>query len=252
MPSGRSHAFGWKATGTPAKAHAVQGGLPRDMNAVRVRPSLACRLCAAAALAFINAAAPAWAAERRTRVRPNSMFIRADRHADAGRPAAWRSDDAAASQPGVMGQLIAGLCSALPFLAFFFRTCSTRLFPTNAEQKAMIDAISQFGILLLLLLTGMETDLKLVRQSGRASLFASLVGIVIPFTLRGCDLENACRTACCRTREAPDHLALSRHGLVDRLGENRGDGDPRNEFHAPRRSARSSSLLRSSMTALVG
>ena len=30
------------------------------------------------------------------------------------------------------------------------------------EQKAMLDGIAQFGILLLLLLTGMETDLKLV------------------------------------------------------------------------------------------
>jgi Kef-type K+ transport system membrane component KefB/nucleotide-binding universal stress UspA family protein len=45
----------------------------------------------------------------------------------------------------------------------------------------MIDAISQFGILLLLLLTGMETDLKLVRQTGRAAVFASLMGIVVPF-----------------------------------------------------------------------
>jgi Kef-type K+ transport system membrane component KefB len=34
---------------------------------------------------------------------------------------------------------------------------------------------------LLLLLTGMETDLKLVRQSGRASVYASLTGIVLPF-----------------------------------------------------------------------
>jgi Kef-type K+ transport system membrane component KefB/nucleotide-binding universal stress UspA family protein len=45
----------------------------------------------------------------------------------------------------------------------------------------MIDAVSQFGILLLLLLTGMETDLKLVRQTGRASVYASLMGIVVPF-----------------------------------------------------------------------
>ncbi len=45
----------------------------------------------------------------------------------------------------------------------------------------MIDAISQFGILLLLLLTGMETDLKLVRQTGRAAVFASLMGILVPF-----------------------------------------------------------------------
>ncbi len=45
----------------------------------------------------------------------------------------------------------------------------------------MIDGIAQFGVLLLLLITGMETDLKLVRQTGRASVYASLMGIVIPF-----------------------------------------------------------------------
>ena len=84
-------------------------------------------------------------------------------------------------QPAVMGQLIAGLLLGPSFFGFLFPDLQHALFPKNTEQKAMIDAISQFGILLLLLLTGMETDLKLVRQSGRASLFASLMGIVIPF-----------------------------------------------------------------------
>jgi K+:H+ antiporter len=84
-------------------------------------------------------------------------------------------------QPAVMGQLIAGLLLGPSFFGFLFPDLQHALFPKNAEQKAMIDAISQFGILLLLLLTGMETDLKLVRQTGRASLFASLMGIVIPF-----------------------------------------------------------------------
>ena len=45
----------------------------------------------------------------------------------------------------------------------------------------MLDGISQFGILLLLLLTGMETDLKLVRKVGRAALSISLTGIAVPF-----------------------------------------------------------------------
>ena len=84
-------------------------------------------------------------------------------------------------QPAVMGQLIAGLLLGPSFFGFLFPDLQHALFPKNAEQKAMIDAISQFGILLLLLLTGMETDLKLVRKTGRASLFASLMGIVIPF-----------------------------------------------------------------------
>jgi K+:H+ antiporter len=84
-------------------------------------------------------------------------------------------------QPAVMGQLIAGLLLGPSFFGLLFPDAQHTLFPKSPEQKAMIDGISQFGILLLLLLTGMETDLKLVRQTGRASVFASLMGIVIPF-----------------------------------------------------------------------
>src|SRR5262252_637221 len=84
-------------------------------------------------------------------------------------------------QPAVMGQLIAGLLLGPSFFGLLFPHAQEMLFPKNPEQKAMINAISQFGILLLLLLTGMETDLKLVRQTGRAAVFASLMGIVVPF-----------------------------------------------------------------------
>ncbi len=84
-------------------------------------------------------------------------------------------------QPAVMGQLIAGLLLGPSLFGLLLPDLQHALFPKNPEQKAMIDAISQFGILLLLLMTGMETDLKLVRQVGRAAVFASLCGIVIPF-----------------------------------------------------------------------
>ncbi|MGC1694456.1 MAG: cation:proton antiporter, partial [Pseudolabrys sp.] len=84
-------------------------------------------------------------------------------------------------QPAVMGQLIAGLLLGPSLFGLLAPDFQHALFPKNPEQKAMIDAISQFGILLLLLMTGMETDLKLVRQVGRAAVFASLCGIVIPF-----------------------------------------------------------------------
>jgi Kef-type K+ transport system membrane component KefB/nucleotide-binding universal stress UspA family protein len=84
-------------------------------------------------------------------------------------------------QPAVMGQLIAGLLLGPSFFGLLAPDLQHMLFPKNPEQKAMIDAISQVGILLLLLLTGMETDLKLVRQTGKASIYASLMGIVVPF-----------------------------------------------------------------------
>src|SRR5476649_1665166 len=84
-------------------------------------------------------------------------------------------------QPAVMGQLIAGLLLGPSVFGLVLPDLQHMLFPKSPEQKAMIDAISQFGILLLLLLTGMETDLKLVRQTGRAAVYASLMGIVVPF-----------------------------------------------------------------------
>jgi len=84
-------------------------------------------------------------------------------------------------QPAIMGQLIAGLLLGPSLLGAVFPDWQHALFPAAKEQKAMLDAVAQFGILLLLLLTGMETDLKLVKQTGRASAFASVAGILVPF-----------------------------------------------------------------------
>jgi Kef-type K+ transport system membrane component KefB/nucleotide-binding universal stress UspA family protein len=84
-------------------------------------------------------------------------------------------------QPAVMGQLIAGLMLGPSLFGAILPDWQHALFPAAKEQKAILDGIAQFGILLLLLLTGMEIDLKLVRQTGRASIFASLAGIAVPF-----------------------------------------------------------------------
>ncbi len=84
-------------------------------------------------------------------------------------------------QPAVTGQLIAGLVLGPSVLGLIWPEAQHFIFPADKDQKAMLDAISQFGILVLLLLTGMETDLKLVRESGKASIAASLAGIILPF-----------------------------------------------------------------------
>jgi len=84
-------------------------------------------------------------------------------------------------QPAVMGQLIAGLALGPSLFGLLSPGLHDALFPNAGDQKAMLNGVAQFGVLLLLLSVGMETDLKLVRQTGRASLFASLMGILIPF-----------------------------------------------------------------------
>lgn len=84
-------------------------------------------------------------------------------------------------QPAVMGQLMAGLVLGPSILGALFPDVQHALFPAAKEQKAMLDAVSQFGVLLILLMTGMETDLKLAKQSSRASISASVFGIIVPF-----------------------------------------------------------------------
>ena len=84
-------------------------------------------------------------------------------------------------QPAVMGQLIAGILLGPSALGALWPALQHTLFPTSPDQKAMIDAVAQLGILLLLLLTGMETDLSVVRRSSRAAFSFSSAGIVVPF-----------------------------------------------------------------------
>jgi Kef-type K+ transport system membrane component KefB/nucleotide-binding universal stress UspA family protein len=84
-------------------------------------------------------------------------------------------------QPSVMGQLLAGILLGPSVLGWIWPDLQHWIFPDAKEQKAMIDAISQFGILLLLMLTGMEIDLKLVRKFGRAAISVSLSGVAVPF-----------------------------------------------------------------------
>ena len=84
-------------------------------------------------------------------------------------------------QPEVMGQLIGGLILGPSLLGLIAPDLQHMLFPPTAEQKGMLDAVSQLGILLLLLLTGMETDLRLVRRVGRSAIAVAAAGVALPF-----------------------------------------------------------------------
>jgi Kef-type K+ transport system membrane component KefB/nucleotide-binding universal stress UspA family protein len=84
-------------------------------------------------------------------------------------------------QPAVMGQLIGGMLLGPSVLGAFFPGLQHTLFPDQPSQRAMLDAVSQLGILLLLLLTGMETDLSVVRNCRRTAFTVSIAGIAIPF-----------------------------------------------------------------------
>jgi K+:H+ antiporter len=84
-------------------------------------------------------------------------------------------------QPSVMGQLIGGLLLGPSFFGLVWPAAQHAIFPADPTQKSMIDAVSELGILMLLLLTGMETDLQMVRRVGRAAIATAVAGVAIPF-----------------------------------------------------------------------
>jgi Kef-type K+ transport system membrane component KefB len=86
-------------------------------------------------------------------------------------------------QPAVMGQLLAGVLLGPSVLGAFLPEFQHHLFPPQVAQQGMLDGVAQLGVLMLLLITGMEMDFSRVRGARRAALIASSCGIVVPFAL---------------------------------------------------------------------
>ncbi|MGA1834339.1 cation:proton antiporter [Rhizobium wenxiniae] len=86
-------------------------------------------------------------------------------------------------QPSIMGQIIGGILLGPSVFGLILPDTQAALFPDAEAQKAMADAVAQLGILFLLLLAGMETDLGLALRLRRAAAGVSLTGIVLPFAL---------------------------------------------------------------------
>src|SRR5438445_1943326 len=81
-------------------------------------------------------------------------------------------------QPAVMGQLIGGVLLGPSVLGAAWPAAYHTVFP---QQREMLKAVSELGIVMLLLLTGMEIDLGLVKDARRATLSVSLTGICVRF-----------------------------------------------------------------------
>ena len=97
-------------------------------------------------------------------------------------------------QPAVMGQIIAGVLLGPSVFGALAAPLWHALFPPLPQQQAMLDAVSQLGILLLLLITGMETDLSVLRHARRPAVSVSLSGVIVPFVcgiLLGAQLPDA-------------------------------------------------------------
>jgi Kef-type K+ transport system membrane component KefB/nucleotide-binding universal stress UspA family protein len=85
--------------------------------------------------------------------------------------------------PAVVGEMAGGIALGPSLFGHYAPHLYGRLFPPNPEQIHLLDAFGTVGMTLLLLITGLETDVRLLRNLGRAALIASATGMVLPFLL---------------------------------------------------------------------
>ncbi len=83
-------------------------------------------------------------------------------------------------QPAVVGQLGAGLLLGPSLLGRVAPDVLNWLVPADGLQSGMLFAVSWIGILLLLIETGFETDLALIRRLGKATALVSAGSILLP------------------------------------------------------------------------
>ncbi|MFD5339460.1 cation:proton antiporter [Streptomyces hawaiiensis] len=85
--------------------------------------------------------------------------------------------------PAVVGELCAGVLLGPSVLAPLAPSLSGWLFPQQAEQVHLLDAVGQFGVLLLVGISGLHLDLGMIRRQGATAARISLFGLVVPLGL---------------------------------------------------------------------
>ena len=86
-------------------------------------------------------------------------------------------------QPAVFGEILAGLLlgpSLLNVLGWtVFRAAEDGAVP-HAELAAVVQVLAEIGVILLMFVAGMETDLNEMRRVGRVAFWSALGGVVLP------------------------------------------------------------------------
>lgn len=85
-------------------------------------------------------------------------------------------------QPAVLGELLAGILLGPTVLGHYLPGVFQLAFPPDVAQFHLLEVFSWLGMVLLLLLTGLETDLRIMRTIGRAAVFVSAGGLLVNFT----------------------------------------------------------------------
>lgn len=84
-------------------------------------------------------------------------------------------------QPGVIGEIVAGIVLGPSVLGFFFPDAFLFLFP--AHSLTNLELLSQVGLILFMFVIGMELDFSVLKNKINETLVISHAGILVPFFL---------------------------------------------------------------------
>lgn len=85
------------------------------------------------------------------------------------------------NQPAVIGEILAGILLGPSFLSSLIPFVGQWLVPQTLVQGYLLEVVSLIGVMFLLLVTGLETDIGLIRRHARMSLSAAAGGLIVPF-----------------------------------------------------------------------
>ncbi len=82
--------------------------------------------------------------------------------------------------PLVVGELIAGVFLGPSLLGQYFPEVSEVVYTHNKNASLALNGIINISIIMLLFVAGMELNLSLIRQQGKAAFTTSILGLIIP------------------------------------------------------------------------
>lgn len=84
-------------------------------------------------------------------------------------------------QPSVVGEILAGIILGPSLLSSLFPEFGHLMIPQNEVQGYLLETVSLLGAMFLMLITGLETDIKLIKRHARTAIGVSFGGITITF-----------------------------------------------------------------------
>ena len=85
------------------------------------------------------------------------------------------------NQPAVVGEILAGVILGPSLLSGLVPDVGNWILPQTQVQGHLLEAVALIGVMFLLVVTGLETDLDLIRRKARTALGVAAGGLLLPF-----------------------------------------------------------------------